>query len=224
MSVSARLRAAAADEWRAATDHPFVDGIRRGTLARETFAYYLAQDYVFLVGYCRVFGLAAAKAPDLATMELFATLLHTTLHTEMELHREVSGRYGVSADDLEATAPSPTTQAYVDHLLATAALGGLDAIAVSLLPCQLGYAEVGKTLADEGADRDANPYRDWIRTYADPGFQQLAATVADLVDRTARDADGQRMVRLQQTFVTSCRYERAFWDAAWDQQRWRPHA
>lgn len=222
MSVAARLRAAAADEWTAATDHPFIDGIRHGTLARQTFAYYLAQDYVFLVGYCRVFGLAAAKAPDLATMGLFASLLHATSHTEMDLHRQVSATYGVSAADLESTTASPTTRAYVDHLLATAALEGLDAIAVSLLPCQLGYAEVGKALADEGADHDDNPYRDWIRTYADPEFQRLATTVADVVDRTARDADARRMARLRQVFVTSCRYECAFWDAAWRHERWEP--
>jgi thiaminase/transcriptional activator TenA len=68
MTTSADLVARAAELWSAATDHPFVDGIRTGSLPQKTFAYYLAQDYVFLVGYCRVFGLAAAKAPDLDTM------------------------------------------------------------------------------------------------------------------------------------------------------------
>lgn len=220
MGLSAELRERASSQWRAATDHPFVDGIRTGTLPAESFAYYLAQDYVFLVGYCRVFGLAAAKAPDLATMGLFAELLGATVGTEMELHRELSGSWGVSPDQLEATVPAPTTQGYVDHLLATAALAELDRIAASLLPCQVGYAEIGAALAAEGADRDDNPYAEWIRTYADPEFQHLAVATADLLDRLGAQAPPARRDELYRTFVVSCRYERAFWDMAWQQERW----
>jgi thiaminase/transcriptional activator TenA len=189
-------------------------------LPQKTFAYYLAQDYVFLVGYCRVFGLAAAKAPDLDTMGFFATLLHETLHTEMDLHRELSASYGVSVTELEATEPSPTCRGYVDHLLRVAAMEPIDAIAVSLLPCQLGYAEIGRALAEEGADTDDNPYAGWIRTYADPGFQSLAAQVAQLVDRTAAAAHHRRADQLFEVLATSCRYEHAFWDAAWARERW----
>lgn len=218
--MSAELRQRASSQWQAATDHPFVDGIRAGSLPAETFAYYLAQDYVFLIGYCRVFGLAAAKATDLATMGLFADLLVATVGTEMDLHRSLSARWGVSAQQLEATVPAPTCQGYVDHLLATAALGELDRIAVSLLPCQVGYAEIGRTLAEQGADRAENPYAEWVRTYADPEFQQLAAATAALVDRLGQDSPPARRDELFATFLVSCRYERAFWDMAWEQQRW----
>lgn len=220
MSMSEALRAQASTQWRAATDHPFVDGIRTGSLPRETFAFYLAQDYVFLVGYCRVFGLAAAKSPDVPTMAFFAELLDATVGTEMDLHRTLSAGWGVSAAALEGTAPAPTTQGYVDHLLATAALGELDRITASLLPCQVGYAEIGAALVAEGADTDDNPYAPWIRTYADPEFQRLAAATADLLDRLSRQAPPARRDALYATFLTSCRYERAFWDMAWQRQRW----
>jgi thiaminase (transcriptional activator TenA) len=220
VGMAADLIERASGLWSAATDHPFVDGIRTGSLPEATFAHYLAQDYVFLVGYCRVFGLAAAKSPDLATMGFFAELLHETLHTEMDLHREVSAAYGVSRADLEATEPSPTCRGYVDHLLRVAALEGLDAIATSLLPCQLGYAQIGRQLAEEGADRDGNPYAGWIRTYADPGFQALAGRVADLVDATTAHAAPARADELFEVFAASCRYEHAFWDAAWARESW----
>lgn len=220
MDLSAQLRQRAGGQWRAATDHPFVDGIRTGALAPETFAFYLAQDYVFLVGYCRVFALAAAKSPDLTTLSFFAELLGSTVGTEMDLHREMSAGWGVSATDLEATVPAPTTQGYVDHLVATAALGELDRIAASVLPCQVGYAEIGAALAAEGADTPANPYAAWIRTYADPEFQRLATATAGLLDRLGAQAPPARRDHLYATFLTSCRYERAFWDMAWQHQRW----
>lgn len=220
MELSTYLRDRAGGRWRAATDHPFVDGIRTGTLAREAFAFYLAQDYVFLVGYCRVFGLATAKAPDLQSMRFFAELLGATVGTEMDLHRELSAGWGVSVRDLEATAPAPTTQGYVDHLLATAALGEIDRIVASLLPCQVGYAEIGQALSAEGADTADNPYAPWIRTYADPEFQRLAAATAALLDRLGADAPPARRDDLFATFQTSCRYERAFWDMAWHRHGW----
>lgn len=218
--LSVELRERAGARWRAATDHPFVAGIAAGSLEAETFAYYLAQDYVFLVGYCRVFGLAAAKAPDLATIGLFADLLAATVGTEMELHRSLSARWGVTSEQLEATVPAPACQGYVDHLLATAALGELDRIAVSLLPCQVGYAQIGRSLAEQGADRADNPYREWVRTYADPDFQQLAVDTAALVDRLGRDSPPARREALFETFLVSCRYEQAFWDMAFARQRW----
>lgn len=220
MELSRKLRDRASRQWRAATDHPFVDGIRTGSLARETFAFYLAQDYVFLVGYCRVFGLAAAKSPDLPTMAFFAELLGATVNTEMDLHRELSAAWGVSSEQLEATPPAPTTQGYVDHLLATAALGELDRIVASLLPCQVGYAEIGAALAAEGADHDDNPYAAWIRTYAAPDFQSLASATSELLDRLASHTGARRHDELYRTFLTSCRYERAFWDMAWQHEEW----
>lgn len=220
MGLSAELRGQASTHWRAATDHPFVNGIRTGSLPHDTFAYYLAQDYVFLVGYCRVFGLAAAKSPDVPTMAFFAELLEATVGTEMDLHRTLSAEWGISPAALEATGAAPTTQGYVDHLLATAALGELDRIVASLLPCQVGYAEIGAALAAEDADTDDNPYAPWIRTYADPEFQRLAAATADLLDRLGAQAPPARRDDLYATFLTSCRYERAFWDMAWQRQRW----
>lgn len=217
---SAALRERASRAWRAATAHPFVRGLADGSLPPETYARYLAQDYVFLVGYCRVFALAAAKAPDLAVMATFARLLRETATTEMDLHRAECARYGLSPAALEATEASPTTRGYVDHLLATAALGEVDVIVAAVLPCQVGYAEVGAALAAEGADREDNPYAAWTKTYADPGFQSLARETAALLDRLADGASPARLDRLYDAFLTSCRYESAFWQSAWSGEAW----
>src|SRR5689334_3591585 len=83
--------------------HPFVTGIGDGTLPLAAFRYYMCQDYVFLIDYCRVLALAVAKADDLETMGRFAALLHATLHTEMALHRDFATQFGISEAELEAT-------------------------------------------------------------------------------------------------------------------------
>ena len=71
MSLTAALRAEADPVWRAQLDHPFVRGIGDGTLSLDRFTHWVRQDYLFLIEYCRLFGLAAARAPDLATLVRF---------------------------------------------------------------------------------------------------------------------------------------------------------
>ena len=47
-----RLRDAAGTVWQDYTHHPFVEGLRDGTLPRKAFLGYLVQDYVFLIHFC----------------------------------------------------------------------------------------------------------------------------------------------------------------------------
>src|ERR671933_2171974 len=87
--------------WEAQHAHPFVRGIGDGSLDVERFAYWIRQDYLFLIEYCRLFGLAAARAPDLSTIARFADLLQATARTEMELHRGYAAQFGIGLDALE---------------------------------------------------------------------------------------------------------------------------
>jgi thiaminase/transcriptional activator TenA len=214
------LRAAAAPIWRAELAHPFVRGIGDGTLDREKFEYYIAQDYVFLVEFVRVLALAAAKATDLEAMERFTTLQHSTLVTEMALHRGYCEQFGISAAQLESTEPSPTTHAYTRHLLAVAATGTAAEIEAALLPCQWGYAEIGAALAEAGEPAEAPLYAEWIRMYASPEYQSLAAEMCALLDRLAERAGADERARMRQHFITSSRYEWMFWDAAYRLEQW----
>ena len=62
-----RLRQKAAGIWEAQHQHPFVRGIGDGELDVERFKFWLRQDYVFLIEYARLLGLAAARSPDVET-------------------------------------------------------------------------------------------------------------------------------------------------------------
>ncbi|MFN8532550.1 MAG: thiaminase II, partial [Dehalococcoidia bacterium] len=65
---SDELRAAADPIWQAQLEHPFVRGIGDGSLPIERFLYWVKQDYRFLIEYCRLFALAAARSPDFPTL------------------------------------------------------------------------------------------------------------------------------------------------------------
>jgi thiaminase (transcriptional activator TenA) len=195
--------------------HPFVQGLGDGSLPVQKFAFYMCQDYLFLIEYCRVFGLATAKGEDLATMARFAELLHSTLGIEMELHRRYATQFGLSRDDLEMSERAPATHAYTSHLLNVAWSGSIGCIAASLLPCQWGYWEIGCRLA-QLPGLDDNPYRQWVESYSLAEFGTLACWLRELVDGIAEVAAPAEITRMEREFMASSRYELMFWDMAWN--------
>ena len=172
---------------------------------------WVRQDYRFLVEYCRLFALAAARSPDLATLRRFAELLQATAVTEMDLHRAYAAGFGIAPEDLEAEEMAPVTRAYTDFLLRTAATGDFAELVAALLPCMWGFNEIGLRLAERGRPADRRCAA-WIDAYADPAFTELAAWCRGLVDRLADDAGPQARARMRDAFLVSSRYELAFWD------------
>jgi thiaminase/transcriptional activator TenA len=209
--LSRRLEALGRPYLRRQLDHPTVRGIAAGTLDEGRFRAWLAQDYLFLLDYVRLFALAAARAPDAETLGRLVDLAHSTFHEELSLHRSYAAGFGLGEDELEATAKSPACAAYTDFLLRTAALGEFEELLAALLPCMWGYSELGRALAAEGLPAEPR-YRQWIETYADPGFAELAAWCAGLLDRVAGALPPDRLARCERAFVAGLEHELAFWD------------
>jgi len=219
VAVSTELRRAADPVWQAQREHPFLRGIADGTLTLERFSFYVRQDYLFLIEYARLLALGAARAPDLATMTRFSQLTTEILTTEMDLHRSLAAELGLTAAQLEAELPAPTTQGYTDFLVRTAAQGDFAELAAALLPCMWGYAEIGQDLAAVGRSPDQR-YARWVDMYASAEFAELAGWCRALVDRLGAALPSDGRARLQRAFLTSSRYELAFWEMAWNGERW----
>jgi len=219
MSFTDDLEPVAEPIWDAIVDHPMVRQLGAGTLDEAPFRYWVQQDYIYLVEYARVFAYGAATAPDLERMGTFAELLDSTINTEMDLHREYAAEFGISAAVLEATDPSPTTRAYTDFLVRTAATGTFGDLVAVLLPCMWGFNETAKRLEARGKP-DHERYAAWIEMYAGEEFTELTAWCTDLLDDVAAEATDCERGRYRDLFRTSARYEYRFWDAAWRQEEW----
>jgi thiaminase/transcriptional activator TenA len=219
MSFTDTLEPVAEPLWDAIVDHPMVSQLGAGTLDESPFRYWVRQDYVYLVEYSRLFALGAAKAPDLRRLGTFAELLESTVNTEMDLHRSYAAEFGIDESTLEATEPSPTTRAYTDFLVRTAALGTFGDLVAALLPCMWGFNSTAERLADRGRP-DHEGYAAWIDMYAGDEFSELTEWCLDLMDDVAAGADEATRDRYRDLFVTSGRYEYRFWDAAWREEEW----
>ena len=220
MGFSDELRERAAHIWDTEKRHPFIVGIGDGSLPLEQFRYYMRQDYLFLVDFCRVVAVAVAKAQALDDMGWFARLLNETLNTEMSLHVGFCEDFGITEHDLRSTRPSPTTVAYTRHLLESTFAGGAGDIAAAILPCSWGYAEIGRMLQDRGMPTVQPLYCRWIEMYSSPEFAELAAWLRSFVGRSELTSGDEQRNRMERLFLTSSRYEYMFWDAAYRMEDW----
>ena len=219
MAFTDELYSAAAPIWDAQLEHPFVRGLGDGTLEEERFRRWVLQDYRYLKEFARIFAWAAAKAERLESMGWYAAVLDLTLNTEMALHREYAARFGLSTEDLEAEPMWPTTRAYTDFLVRTAADGDMAELLAALLPCAWGYCHIGQELAAGPPPEDPR-YAEWIQQYASDEFADATTWLRAELDRLVEHAGPTRRRRLTELFVLSSRYEWMFWEMCWRGEEW----
>ena len=212
MDVFDRLKAAAATDWQSYVDHDFVRQMGAGTLPQAGFRTYLVQDYLFLIQFARVYALATYKTRTLADMRAAHAGLAAILD-EMDLHVRLSGRWGLSPEEIEAAPEHQATVAYTRFVLDCGAAGDLLDLHVALAPCVIGYAEIGRNLAPNGIDAlGDHPYREWIAEYAGETYQDVAARARrHLDDLAARAMTERRFIELAALFGKASRLEADFW-------------
>jgi thiaminase/transcriptional activator TenA len=200
MTLSTRLWADNGDLAAETLAHPFLRGLGDGSLPREIFAGYVAQDAFFLESFARAYALALARSSDTPTLLALADLL-AGVREELGLHASYAARWGI---DMAGVEPSSATLAYTDFLLATAATGTLGMVFAAMTPCMRLYAWLGASLDTDAA----GPYAEWVRTYSDPGFEALACRLERLLDEQADDGAAvaaiyRRAMRLELAFFAA---------------------
>ena len=216
MKFSNKLKNSCSDIWiKAHKEHPFVKSIGDGTLSLEHFQNFMKQDYFFLIQYCKVISLAISKSSNLEVMSKWSELLNETLNVEMDLHRSFCKDFGITSKDLELTIPTSQTLTYTDYLLKTASLGNADEIAVSLLPCQWGYDEIGRMFSNL-SNLDSNSFHArWIKGYNSSEYQEMTIWLKNYVDNIEVQLTDEMKINMKRIFYLSTRHELMFWDSVW---------
>ena len=214
----------AAEWWRDVADLragidelPFIRALADGTLDREPFLSYLAQDALYLREYARVLAEASRLAPTSAEQAFWAESAHGSIVGELELHASwLTPSQGVSAATFQAE-PGQATTAYLDHLRSVAFGGDYAEIIAAVLPCFWLYTDLGRRLhAGEFGEyaRDAqHPYASWLATYADPAFEEATRIAIAYASEAAAAADAGTRLRMGRAFRISSSHELAFFAA-----------
>ena len=199
-------------------DHPFLTGLTDGTLPEECFRHYVLQDALYLRDYARALSLAGVRSPDEDALVMFNEHSAGAILVERSLHDSFLKDLGIPEDELGHTPMAPTTLAYTSYLLRTASLGDYPEVLGAVLPCYWIYAEVGKTLLEQGSPNAM--YQKWIETYGGEDFNALVEAVLDVTDRACEDLNPSQRARVTEAFVTTSRYEWMFWNMGWTLEKW----
>ncbi|MNK01431.1 Thiaminase-2 [compost metagenome] len=198
------------------TAMPFIKDLADGTLDVEQFKYYLQQDAHYLEYFARALSIIAAKAQDVNTMLDFIRFSEGAVVVERALHDSYFKDYNVT----ERALMSPTCHHYVHYLQSTVYMADSAIGMAAVLPCFWIYKQVGDyILANQ--TKDKNIYQEWINTYAGEEFGILVEKAIDLCDTAAANSTEKQQQQMTEAFVTASRLEYAFWDSAYQLEKWK---
>ena len=153
----------------------FVQGIKNGDLPKTKFQEYLAQDYFFLESFARAYGLAVSKSRNKKNIKTLSVLL-SGVSEELILHETYAKEWDI---DLTTNSIGPATKKYTDFLEEVSLNLSLIEIMSAMTPCMRLYSWLGKKLLNMIS---GNPYKEWILTYSDESFDNLAKSLENLID------------------------------------------
>ncbi|CAO3589631.1 unnamed protein product [Absidia cylindrospora] len=213
--VQAMMDALPEGLWNQFIDHSFVRGMADGTLPKDSFIYYIKQDYLYLVNYARSAALAAYKSKNIDMCAANAKIvLH--IHHEMQLHLKYCEQWGISKEEVLATPESVFNIAYTRFVLDKGASGDQIDLQAAMAPCLLGYGDIGmKLYNDPATKREGNPYWKWISNYAEDDYQTAVKVGKELMEELAIHCISTSPTRFREVcdiFEQGTRLEIQFWD------------
>ena len=210
-----RLMASVADIWHEYNRHPFVKGIEDGTLSREKFRRYIIQDYLYLNEYSKVFALGVAKAKNLDTLKLCASVMGAIADVEMDIHKGYMGRLKVSEEELAKTERTLENLSYTSYMLRIAYEEGEAEILAAILSCALSYEDIAKKILENNPNAGEHEfYGSWIKCYSGEEYCSLNKILVSHLEKAVRNYSEGQLEHICEIFRVCSLYEMGFWDMA----------
>jgi thiaminase/transcriptional activator TenA len=185
--------------WYAATHHPFLHGVRDGTLPADAFARWLCQDYRFAVALTQAEARYLANAPR-EDFELLAGGV-LAMVAELEWFERKASEHKLVLD----VPLHPTARAYVDYLHALT-YQTYSVQLTALWALERAYLEGWRT-----ALPGAPPFREFVEHWTNETYSAYVDALEAAANRAlARGGEAER-----DAFRWVARYERAFWEMAY---------
>ncbi|WPO81603.1 thiaminase II [Chryseobacterium sp. JJR-5R] len=194
---------------------PFIEELAYGTLPKEKFRFYMAQDSLYLEHFGRALALIAARAQDIQDTLSYLKYAETAIIVENALHESYFRDFGVTDKGIM----QPACHHYVHFLKSTAALEAVEIAMAALLPCFWIYKKVGDHICSQ-LQSDNNPYQKWIDTYGGEDFADAVQQAISICDRAASETTPAIREKMKEAFITSSRMEYSFWEGAYDLKEW----
>ena len=219
MSTVERLLKATEDIWAGYHEHPFVQGIKNGTLDQEKFRSYIIQDYWYLMDYTKVFAVGVAKSKSVETMKMFAKYIQAILDGEVNVHNGYMGVFGITQEELDRTPIAQDNRSYTSYMLSVAYKGGEAEVLTAIFSCAYSYEVIARRMVEEHPAAPDHPfYGRWVRGYITDRYTGNNVQLMEMLERLTADYTEAPLQYLEEVFVACSRYEASFWDMAWEQR------
>lgn len=187
----------------------FINEMADGSLPPEVFRRYLAQDNLYLFKYARAFAALASKSDR---SDEFSWLMNKSVAFLME--HGARANTSITEEDFEREA-LPVTAAYADLYLQAAWHEDAAVAYAAVLPCQRLYDWLFATLWATRPPAPGNPYRDFVRQYADPSNHRTTEQLEALLDRRAAGGLAPGLeARAREHYRAAMAYEAQFFEQA----------
>ena len=189
---------------------PFLRELQDSTLPFDKFAFYIVQDYLFLLDREQVCIKLASEAPN-DELQVICQSLVVGSRSGAEAIFE---KYGVKQPSIPLKKSSICT-AYTEFLHVAAGSNRLAGL-VALVPCSLIYQKIGEYLKNlpKSTVRSA-PYELWIDTYSNQGRRERVEQLLSIVNQAVSICLPNEVALLKDIFHTSSQFEYDFWNEAY---------
>ena len=204
--------------WNSYIKHDFVIKLTSSSLNKKIFLNYLIQDYLFLIQFSKAWSLAIVKSDTLDEMKVAANTVNGLINFEMDLHIDLCGSYGISKIDLENANEENENIAYTRYVLEAGYSGDLLDLLAALIPCVLGYGEIG--LNNAKVIPEDYMYHKWLKTYSSKEYQKICDEVANMFDNAIllrldkNYKDSYKWNNIKKIFRKAVLLEVDFWNMA----------
>ena len=193
---------------------PFNQELMKGSLKKDKFIFYVRQDSLYLLDYCRVLATIATKMDNTETILQFLKFAEDSILVEKAMHEKFLSEY----TEKKEYQKSPACFAYTNFLLSTVAFKSKEEAVASILPCFWIYREVGDYIYTHASIN--NPYQEWINTYTAEEFRKATDSAIETTDEMANQASSIIRSKMTDVFILSTKLEYIFWESAYKKEKW----
>ena len=220
MLFTEKLREENHDIFQLIFNHPFVEGIGKGDIPKESIAHYIKADFEYLNAFMKVYGLAISRSSSREDIRYFFNKMEFILKDEIHPHHNFCDYIGVPYESLQGHPLPPTADHYIKHMMHHAQTGSMGEILGALLPCPWTYLEIGEELLKAYRPSQDHPFYQWITFYADASTKSITTEMRERLDVYAKEASLAEKDRIRDAFRKSCELELAFWEMAYTCEEW----
>lgn len=194
--------------WQDYLHHPWMDAIHDGSLRRDQFTFFLAQDMPYQRDFLNALVLAASKAGDPEKLLTMRGFIAAEAAFEEELLDSLQAPW-----TYDRWAAGPAREGYMNHLIRVAHEEDVATICAALLPCAAGFTGA---MAEPAPKAGLDPiYVRWLEYYERPDQFAFSSTLVETFEGGLADAGAGRVQHARMIFTRSVQHQIDVLDAAW---------